>query len=45
MAGRVLGSIAIVAGLLFIVLLVNMVNDSQELFDQVAACVENPENC
>lgn len=44
MAGRVLGSIAIVAGLLFIVLLVNMVNDSQELFDQVAG-VENPENC
>ena len=43
-AGLILGGVALVGSILFIVALVNVVDSSEERFDQIAECVMN-ENC
>lgn len=41
-AGLVLGIVAVVASFLFLALVVSVVNDTQDLFDQVEICLDNP---
>jgi hypothetical protein len=43
-AGISLGALAIVVSLLFVVVLVNVVDNSEALFEQVSECVQN-DNC
>jgi hypothetical protein len=43
-AGLRLGALAIVVSLLVVLVLVNVVDDSEALFEQVSECVQN-DNC
>jgi hypothetical protein len=43
-AGLTLGGVAVVGSVLFLVALVNVVNSSEEKFDQIAECIAN-NNC
>jgi hypothetical protein len=43
-AGLALGGVAVVGSILFLVALVNVVNSSEEKFDQITECVMN-NNC
>jgi hypothetical protein len=43
-AGLVLGALALVGSILFLVAVVSAVN-SEQRFDQIAQCIENPDSC
>jgi len=43
-AGLTLGGVAVVGSILFVVALVNVVDNSEEKFDQIAECIAN-DNC
>ena len=43
-AGLILGGVAVVGSILFIVALVSVVDSSEEKFDQIAECIAN-DNC
>jgi hypothetical protein len=43
-AGLVLGILALVSSFLFLALVVSVAEDTQDLFDEIEFCIENPDD-